>query len=520
MAEAENKESEAAGLEEATIGQLQARMERGELTAVQLTEQYLRRIEAIDQNGPHLRAVLELNPDALEIARALDSERRQTGPRGPLHGIPILLKDNIDTADKMLTTAGSLALIGTKPTQDAFVAHQLRQAGAVILGKTNLSEWANIRSTRSSSGWSGRGRQTKNPYVLSHNPSGSSSGSAVAVSANLCTVALATETDGSIVSPANSCGCVGLKPTVGLVSRAGVVPISHSQDTVGSHTRTVRDAAIVLGALAGLDPRDPATEAAAGRFYSDYTQFLDPNGLQGARIGVARQKFFGHNPWADAAIEAAIETMQKLGAVIIDPADIPTIQEIADSKDELTVLLYELKADLNTYLATRVPDLAHPDGAIIRTLVEVIAYNVAHSDQEMPYFGQELFEQAQAKGPLTDPEYLEALANNRRRGGQDGIDRVLADHQLDALIAPTGQPAWTTDLLNSDHHSGGSSTPAAIAGYPLLTLPAGFAAELPVGLTFMGAAWSEPTLLKLAYAFEQATQLRRPPHFVPTLELP
>ena len=520
MADTKNKEFTPDALEEATIGQLQAQMERGDLTAAQLTAQYLQRIEAIDQNGPHLRAVLELNPDALEIARALDSERQQKGPRGPLHGIPILLKDNIDTADQMLTTAGSLALIGTKPTQDAFVVSQLRQAGAVILGKTNLSEWANIRSSRSSSGWSGRGRQTKNPYVLSHNPSGSSSGSAVAVSANLATVALATETDGSIVSPANSCGCVGLKPTVGLISRAGVVPIAHSQDTVGTHTRTVRDAAVMLGVLAGLDPRDPTTQAATGRFYDDYTQFLDPNGLQGARIGVARQKFFGHNPWADAAIEKAIETMQKLGAVIVDPADIPTLQEIADSKDELTVLLYELKADLNTYLATRVPDPAQPDGTIVRTLAEVIAFNVAHAGQEMPYFGQELFELAQTKGPLTDPEYLEALANNRRRGGQDGIDWVLAEYHLDALIAPTGQPAWTTDLLNSDHHSGGSSTPAAIAGYPLLTLPAGYAAELPVGLTFMGGAWSEPTLLKLAYAFEQATMLRRPPRFVPTLELP
>lgn len=507
-------------LQEATIEQLQTAMQNGELTAHQLVQKYIERIKAIDWAGPHLRSVLELNPDAEAIAQELDRERRERGPRGPLHGIPILIKDNIDTADKMLTTAGSLALIGTRPQQDAFVAQKLREAGAIILGKTNLSEWANIRSSRSSSGWSGRGRQCKNPYVLDRNPSGSSSGSGAATSANLCVAALATETDGSIVSPANSSGVVGIKPTVGLTSRAGVIPISHSQDTVGPHARTVRDAAIVLGALVGVDPRDAATSESENKFYTDYTQFLDVNGLAGARIGVVRKVFSGFHFKVDALMEQAIQTMKAAGAIIVDPADIPTADEIANSPDEMTVLLYELKADLNAYLSTRVPDPAHPEKAIICTLEEIIAFNKAHAEEEMPFFGQEIFEQSQAKGSLIDPEYLKAFNISRLRGGKDGIDKVLDEYDLDALIAPTGAPAWLTDLVDSDHSVGGGiSSPAAIAGYPLVTLPAGFVYELPVGITFVGRAWSEPTLLKLAYAFEQATQMRRAPKFLPTLDL-
>ena len=507
-------------LEEITIDQLQAMMASKELTALELVRRYKARIEAIDSTGPRLYSVIELNPEAEEIAAALDQERASQGPRGPLHGMPILIKDNIDTGDKMLTTAGSMALVGTKPQQDATVAQKLREAGAIILGKTNMSEWANFRSTQSSSGWSGRGGQCRNPYILTHNPCGSSSGSGVAVSANLAVAALATETDGSIVCPAHMNGVVGIKPTVGLTSRAGVVPISHSQDTIGPHARTVRDAALVLGALVGVDPRDPVTKTSEGKYYKDYTQFLDPNGLKGARIGVARKVYFGYSSKADEVIERAIETMRELGAIIIDPADIPTAEEIKGSLDELTVLTYEFKANLNTYLATRVPDPVHPEGVVLRSLEEAIAFNRAHPEAELPYFGQELLEMAQAKGPLTDEEYLMALANGRRRGGQDGIDAVINEYELDALIAPTGQPAWTTDLLNGDNYSGACSTPAAIAGYPLVTLPAGYSFGLPIGLTFMGPAYSEPTLIKLAYAFEQATRARRAPKFIPMFALP
>lgn len=507
-------------LEEVTIEQLQTAMQNGELTSLQLVQKYIERIKAIDWAGPTLRSVLEINPDAEAIAAELDCERGECGPRSPLHGIPILVKDNIDTADKMLTTAGSLALIGTRPEQDATVIQKLRDAGAVILGKTNLSEWANIRSSRSSSGWSGRGRQCKNPYVLDRNPSGSSSGSGAATSANLCVAALATETDGSIVSPANNNGLVGIKPTVGLTSRAGVIPISHSQDTIGPHARTVRDAAIVLSALVGVDSRDAATAASEGKFHKDYTQFLDADGLKNARIGVARKVFSGFHPAVDALMEQAIATMKAAGAIIVDPADIPTADEIATSPDELTVLLYELKADLNAYLATRVPDSAHPEGTAVHTLEEIIEFNKTHADEEMPFFGQELFEQAQSKGDLSDEEYIKARDAGRVRGGENGIDKILQEHKLDALIAPTGAPAWLVDLVNSDHIAGGAiSSPAAIAGYPLVTLPAGFVHELPVGITFVGTAWSEPILLKLAYAFEQATKMRRAPKFLPTLDL-
>ncbi len=501
-------------LEEATIAGLQAMMEAKQLTARELVNQYLARIDALDQRGPSINAIIELNPDALDIADALDRERAAKGPRGPMHGIPILLKDNVATADRMQTTAGSLALVGSRPQQDATIAQRLRDAGAVILGKTTLSEWANFRSTTSTSGWSGRGGQAVNPYVLDCNPCGSSSGSAAAVSANLTTVSIGTETDGSIVCPASINGVVGIKPTVGLTSRAGVIPISHSQDTIGPHARTVEDAVAVLNAIAGVDPRDPATQPSTGRAQSDYTTFLDPNGLRGARIGVARQTFFGYSAWADAIVESAIETMRAAGAVIVDPADIPTAKEISTSPDETDVLLYDFKADIAAYLATLEP------GVPITDLAGLIRFNDEHAAEEMPYFGQELFLQAQAKGPLTDRAYLDALGRNHARGREQGIDAALAKYHVDALVAPTASPAWKTDLVNGDHFLGASSGPAAIAGYPLISVPAGFAFGLPVGITFMGTAFSEPTLIKLAYGFEQVSKARRTPSFLPTSVVP
>jgi amidase len=496
-------------LEEATLSDLQTGMASGRMTARSITRQYLDRIAELDRRGPALRHLLETNPDALSIADSLDKERKAGRVRGPLHGIPILIKDNIDTADRMTTTAGSLALAGSIPLQDASIAAKLREAGAVLLGKTNLSEWANFRSTHSTSGWSGRGLQAKNPYVLDRNPCGSSSGSGGAVAANLCAAAIGTETDGSIVCPSSANGIVGIKPTVGLVSRAGIIPIAHSQDTAGPMARTVRDAVILLNVLAGSDPRDPATVAGGTRGQIDYTTYLDPNGLRGARIGVARTKFFGYSDVTDKIINDAIDSMKAQGAVIVDPANIETAGKFDDS--EFDVLLYEFKADLNSYLASLGPK------APAKTLQEIIAFNELHKDQEMPWFGQEIMIQAQAKGPLTEKKYLDELASNLKMSRTDGIDATMDKYKLDAIVAPTGGPAWLTDLINGDHFTGASSTPAAVAGYPNINVPAGFSHHLPVGISFFGRAFSEPTLIKLAYAYEQATKHRHAPQFIPTL---
>jgi len=491
--------------EEATISDLDSRMSAGQVSARSLTQAYLERIQDVDKNGPRLTSVIELNPESLANAEALDKERKEKGARGPMHGIPVLIKDNIDTADRMQTTAGSLALEGSKAAEDSGVARQLRQAGAVILGKTNLSEWANIRSNHSTSGWSGRGGLTKNPYVLDRNACGSSSGSGAAVSANLSTVAVGTETDGSIVCPSNANGIVGIKPTLGLVSRAGIVPIAHSQDTAGPMTRTVRDAAILLAVLAGTDPRDPATANAKAKLQSDYTRFLDANGLRGARIGVAR-KYFGFNDAVDALMNHLIGEMKAAGAVIVDPADLESHGKFDET--EMAILMYELKADLNRYLASR------PD-AQVRTLADVISFNERNKDREMPYFGQDLFLKAQEKGSLTEKEYVAALAANHSLAREHGIDGVMDKFHLDALMAPTGGPAWITDLVNGDHAAGGSSNAAAVAGYPNINVPAGFIFGLPVGVSFFGRAWSEPVLLKIAYGFEQMFKARRPPQFLP-----
>jgi len=495
-------------LDEITTADLQAGMASGKFTARSITEKYLARIEEIDKQGPTLNGIIEVNPDALAIADALDQERKERHVRGPLHGIPVLIKDNIDTADRMQTTAGSLALLGSKPTRDSFVAQKLRESGAVILGKTNLSEWANIRSSHSSSGWSGRGGQTTNPYALDRNPCGSSSGSGAAISASLCAVAVGSETDGSIVCPASANGIVGIKPTLGLISRSGIIPIAHSQDTAGPMARSVRDAAILLGALAGIDPRDGATSASAGKAAADYTKFLDPHGLRGARIGVAR-KYFGSNDAQDQLMNNLIAAMKRQGADIVDPADLPTHGKFDDT--EFLVLLYELKADLNAYLAAR-------PGAP-GSLKDVIDFNESNRDKEMPYFGQDIFIKAEAKGPLSTKEYVDALEANHRLSRKEGIDSVMDQFHLDAIMAPTAGPAWLTDLANGDHAAGGSSNAAAVAGYPDVTVPAGFVFGLPVGISFFGRAWSEPTLLKIAYGFEQTIQARRPPRFIPRLKL-
>jgi amidase len=503
--------SEPFQFEEVSLVGLQSEMQAGRLTARDITEHYLQRIAELDRKGPALHSIIETNPEALALAEQLDRERKAKGPRGPLHGIPVILKDNVDTADRMTTTAGSLALEGSIAPRDSGVAARLRSAGAVLLAKANLSEWANIRSTHSTSGWSARGGQCRNPYALDRNPCGSSSGSAVAVSANLGPVAVGTETDGSIVCPASTTGIVGIKPTVGLVSRAGIIPISHTQDTAGPLCRTVADAVALLSVIAGADPRDPAT-AAASRHAQDYTKALDPQGLRGARIGVARAKFFGYSDVTDRLAEDALQVLRQAGAVLIDPADVPHAGDYDDA--ELEVLLYEFKADLAHYLEGLGPQ------APVKNLRDVIQFNEQHRDQEMPYFGQELFVQAEKKGPLTSPGYLKALRKCRRLSRELGIDAVMSKHRLDALVAPTGNPAWPTDLVNGDHFTGSSSTPAAVAGYPSVSVPMGFAYGLPVNISFFGAAWSEPTLIRMAYAYEQTTKHRKPPTFPASVSLP
>jgi len=497
-------------LDEATIADLQAAMTSGQRTARSIVEAYLTRIEAIDRTGPTLRSVIEVNPDAVAIAEELDAERRARGARGPLHGIPVLIKDNIATGDRMETTAGSLAMVGAKAARDAHVAARLREAGAVILGKTNLSEWANFRSSHSSSGWSGRGGQCANPYVLDRNPCGSSSGTGAAISASLATVGVGTETDGSIVCPSHACGLVGIKPTVGLVSRSGIIPISHTQDTAGPMARTVTDAALLLWALVGSDPDDEATLKGRGQA-SDYAGFLTAGGLKGARIGVARKLFFGYSDAADRLVEEAIALIKGAGAIVVDPADIPHAGEYDAA--ELEVLLYEFKADLNAYLQTRAPN------ASVHNLKEIIEFNERNRDREMPFFGQDMFERAQAKGPLSEKVYRAALEKCGTLSRRKGLDVVFSGRRLDAIVAPTGGPPWTTDVVNGDHFLGAASTPAAVSGYPSITVPAGHTHGLPVGLTFIGKPWGEGPLIRLAYAFEHASSHRRPPTFLPTLSL-
>jgi len=496
-------------LEELTISDLQEGLKSGKFTARSLVEKYWIRISDIDMRDdpghPVLNSIIEMNPEALAVADKFDQERKSGKVRGPLHGIPILIKDNIATDDRMMSTAGSLALVGAKVAKDSGVVQKLRAAGAIILGKTNLSEWANMRSSHSTSGWSGRGGQTKNPYALDRNPCGSSSGTGAAISANLAAVGIGTETDGSIVCPSSANGLAGIKPTVGLISRAGIIPISHSQDTAGPMCRTVRDAALLLGALAGIDPDDEATSASAGKSQADYTQFCDPGGLKGARIGVAR-KYFGFNDAVDALMERSLDVLRKQGATLVDPADIDSFGKFDDT--EMLVMLYEFKAGLNAYLA-------HLTSSPVRTLKDVIDFNERNREKEMPWFGQDLFIKAEAKGPLTEKEYTDALAKNHELARAEGIDALMAKHELDAIVAPTGSPAWLTDLVNGDHVAGGSSNAAAVAGYPNINVTAGFISGLPVGISFFGRAWSEPMLIKLAYAFEQATKGRQAPKLLP-----
>ena len=493
---------------ESTVAELQAGMQSGRYSAREVTEMYLARIESVDRRGPALNSVIEVNPEAIAIAESLDQERRAGRVRGPLHGITILIKDNIDTADRMQTTAGSLALEGSIAPKDAGIVERLRAAGCVLLGKTNLSEWANFRSTNSSSGWSGRGGQTKNPYVLDRNPCGSSAGSGAAGSASLATITIGTETDGSIVCPASINGLVGIKPTVGLWSRSGIIPISHTQDTAGPMCRTVADAAVLLGPLTGVDPRDPATTASRGRAETDYRRFLDRAGLKGARIGVMR-KHMGVSAKTEVVYDDAIRALTAAGAVIIDPVDLADPGPLGTA--EWQVLAYEFKAGVEAYLATLGPTIPH------RTLADLIAFNLANRNREMPHFAQETFDRAAKLGPLSSPEYRSALATCRRLARTEGLDRRLNQFRLDAIIGVTAGPSWPIDLVNGDRFTGGSSTSAAVAGYPNITVPMGHVGGLPVGLSFMGRAWSEGRLLQLASGFEQATQARFAPTFRATV---
>jgi amidase len=491
-------------LNEATIAGLQARMASGELTSAAICSMYLDRIAAVDTL---LRSVIELNPDAMEIAKQMDDERKSGNVRGPLHGIPIMIKDNIDTGDKMMTTAGSLALSGNIAGTDAPVVARLRAAGAVLLGKTNLSEWANFRSTRSSSGWSGRGGQVRNPYCLDRSPCGSSAGTGAAVAANLCAIGIGTETNGSIVCPSGVNGLVGIKPTLGLWSRRGIIPIAHSQDTAGPMCRNVSDAATLLGTLAGFDDDDAETHVPRGTIYNDYTQFLDTSGLEGARIGIARE-MLGFHPEIDKLFDQAVEVLKTRGAEVIDNISFQNRRNWGGPSYQ--VMLYEFKADLNKYLEE------HP-AAPVRSMEEIIAFNEANADKEMPWFGQEIFKSAQEKGDLSTNDYQKALADSKRFTQKDGIDAVMEEHRLDAIIAATNGPAWNIDWINGDHFSGSSSSPAAISGYPNISVPMGNVHGLPAGISFFGKAWSEPVLIKLAYAYEQATKHRMSPGFLSTL---
>ena len=495
---------------EADTAMLQAAMQSGATTSLAIVRAYLARIRAIDKSGPRINAVIELNPDAIRIARERDRERKAGKIRGPLHGIPILIKDNIATMDAMQTTAGSLALVGAKAPRDAFIVTRLREAGAVILGKTNLSEWANFRSTRSTSGWSSRGGLTKNPYALDRNTSGSSSGSGAAMAASLATLAVGTETDGSIVSPANANGIVGLKPTLGLVSRDGIVPIAHSQDTAGPMTRTVADAALLLTVLAATDARDAATKDASAKAV-DYTKFLDRDGLKGKRIGVVKSQFGGRNDLASAVVEKALDVLKAQGATLVDLPELPNASKYGQS--EYDVLLYEFKADMAAYLAEFAPNLP------IKSLADIMAFNEKNRGRMMPYFAQEHMARAAAKGGLDEKVYLDALANNLKFSREEGIDKALLDNKLDALVAPSGSPAWLTDFIRGDNSGGGFSSGAAVAGYPHITVPAGFVSGLPCGISFVGTAWSEPKLIAMAYAYEQSSRQRRAPAYLKSVNV-
>jgi amidase len=498
----------ASSILDAGVHEQQAQMAAGKLSAKSLVQQYLARIAAIDKAGPRINAVIELNPDAIAIAEQLDRERKAGKLRGPLHGIPVLIKDNIATADRMSTTAGSLALAGVRASRDAYVAHKLREAGAVIIGKTNLSEWANMRSTHSVSGWSGRGGQTRNPYALDRNTSGSSSGSGAAMAAGLATLAIGTETDGSIVSPSSTCGIVGIKPTLGLVSRSGIIPIAHSQDTAGPMTRSVADAALLLGAIAGADADDAATRDSHGKA-ADYAAALRTDGLRGKRIGVARN-FFGSSPAIDAVIDKELAILKAQGAMLVD-VQVPNVDKYGDS--ELEVLLAEFRPDLDAWLAGYAPH------APVKSMADIIAFNDRNGSRELQHFGQEHLVAAQQKPGLDDKAYRDALANNHRYSREEGIDRILKDEKLDALVAPTGGTAWLTDYINGDHYGGSFSSPAAVAGYPHVTVPAGFVAGLPVGISFVGTAWTEASLIGMAYAYEQASMRRRAPAFPATVNV-